>query len=180
MCDIAKKTNASTPERCDQILDFYSFTRSPKSHTEWVKYFSYTFSKCDSTGGHHPAWNWISWVPMYIWERATILLEENKMPNTIDFIWNEIAKISDPWTGQTKLKHLPKLVKFLLLIPHSNVYCENIFSTVKKICTDDRHNLGKDPTEGHAKASVYQSTTDVKNNLLNWVLSTYLVKLAVI
>ena len=39
-------------------------------------------------------------------------------------------------------------VKFLLLIPHSNAYCESIFSTVKKICTNERHNLGKDPTDG--------------------------------
>ena len=39
-------------------------------------------------------------------------LNENKIPNKIDFIWNEIAKISDPCTGQPKFKHLPKLVKF--------------------------------------------------------------------
>ena len=50
-------------------------------------------------------------------------LNENKISNRIDFIWNEIAKVSDPCTSQTKFKHLPKLVKFLLLIPHSNAYC---------------------------------------------------------
>ena len=57
-------------------------------------------------------------------------LNENKIPNKIDFIWNEIAKISDPCTGQPKFKHLPKLTKFLLLISHSNACCESIFSTV--------------------------------------------------
>ena len=34
---------------------------------------------------------------------------EDKIPNKIGFILNEIAKISDPCTGQTKFKHLPKV-----------------------------------------------------------------------
>ena len=98
-------------------------------------------------------------------------MSENKTPNRINFIWHEIAKISDPCTGQAKFKHLTKLVKFLLLIPHSNAYSENIFSTGKKICTDDRHNLGKDPTECHASTSVYQSTTGIRNNLLGLLVT---------
>ena len=57
-------------------------------------------------------------------------LNGNEIPNRIDFVWNEIAKISDPCTGQLKFKHLPKLAKFLSVIPHSNVYCESTFSTV--------------------------------------------------
>ena len=61
-------------------------------------------------------------------------------------------------------------MKFLLL-PYSNVYCESMFSTIKKICTDDRHNLGKDPTEGHAGTSVYQSTTGIRNNLVSLLIS---------
>ena len=77
----------------------------------------------------------------------------------------------DPCTGQTKFKHLPKLVKFLLLIPHSNGYCESILNIVKKICTDDRHNLGKDPTEGHASTSVSQSTTGIRNNLVGLLIT---------
>ena len=42
---------------------------------------------------------------------------------------------------------------------------ESIFSTVKKICTDDKHNLDKNTTEGHASTSVYQSITGIRNNL---------------
>ena len=75
-------------------------------------------------------------------------LNENKTPNRIDFIWYEIIKIIDQCTVQPKFKHLPKLVKFLLSIPCSNAYCESIFSTVKEICTDGRHNLGKHAKEG--------------------------------
>ena len=58
---------------------------------------------------------------------------------------------------KSTFKHLPKLVK-LLLIPYSNAYCESIFSTVKNICTDDKHNLGEDTTEGHDSTSACQST----------------------
>ena len=75
-------------------------------------------------------------------------LNENKTPCRIDFIWHEIAKVIDQCTVQPKFKHLPKLVKFLLSIPLSNAYRESIFSTVKKMCTDDRHNLGKHAKEG--------------------------------
>ena len=57
-------------------------------------------------------------------------LNGNEIPNRTDFVWNEIAKISDPCTGQPKFKHVPKLAKFLSVISHSNVDCESIFSTV--------------------------------------------------
>ena len=97
-------------------------------------------------------------------------MNKKKAQNKIYFIWNEIAKISDPCTSQPKFKHPPKLVKYLLLIPHSNANCESIFSIVKKICTDDRHNLGKDATEEHASTSVYQSTTGIRNNLFGLLI----------
>ena len=57
-------------------------------------------------------------------------LNGNEIPNRTDFVWNEIAKISGPCTGQPKFKHVPKLAKFLSVISHSNVDCESIFSTV--------------------------------------------------
>ena len=38
-------------------------------------------------------------------------------------------------------KHLVDFGKVLPLIPHSNSYCESIFSTIRKICTGGRHNL---------------------------------------
>ena len=104
-------------------------------------------------------------------KELTSYLNESKTTNTMDFIWNEIAKINDLCTGQPKFKHLPTLVKFLLLIPHSNVYYESIFSTVKKICTDDRHNLSKDVAKGHTCTSVYQSTTGIGNNLLSLLIT---------
>ena len=52
------------------------------------------------------------------------------------------------------------------MIPDSNSYCENIFSTVKKICTDGCHKLGKDVAKGHASTCVYKETTSIRNNLL--------------
>ena len=62
-------------------------------------------------------------------------------------------------------------MKFLLLIPHSNAYCKSIFSTIKNVCTDGRHNLDKNPTEGHGSTSVYQSTAGMRNNLVGLLVT---------
>ena len=42
----------------------------------------------------------------------------------------------------------------------------SIFSTIRKICTDGRHNLGKDATQDHATISVYTEATSIGNNFL--------------
>ena len=123
----------SMPVLKNDLIKSLTFIRLPDCQKATLNELSILvtrFPKCYSTGGYHSAWNWIFWVPMYIWERATIYLNEHKIPNRIDFTWNEIAKVNDPCTGQPKFKHLPKLEKFLLLIPHLNVYCERSFSTV--------------------------------------------------
>ena len=71
-------------------------------------------------------------------------------------------------------------MKFLLLIPPSNAYCESIFRTVKKICTDDRHNLGKDTTRGHANTSVYQLNIFLKQGIkcYEWTPAENVIKSA--
>ena len=75
--------------------------------------------------------------------------DENGKPLRINLIW-----------------HQSQLAKFLLLIPHSNSYCESVFSTIRKICTDYHYNLGKNAQQGHASTSVYKETTPIRNNLL--------------
>lgn len=50
------------------------------------------------------------------------------------------------------------------MIHHSNSYCESIFCTIRKICTDGRHKLGKDATQDHASTIVYTETTSTRNN----------------
>ena len=57
------------------------------------------------------------------------------------------------------------------MIPHSNLYCESIFSAIRKICTDGHHNLGKGVTPGHPSTSGYTETTSIRNNLLE-ILTT--------
>ena len=52
------------------------------------------------------------------------------------------------------------------MIPHSNLYCDSIFSVIRKICTDGHHNLGKGATPGHPSTSAYTETTSIRNNLL--------------
>ena len=87
-------------------------------------------------------------------------------PFCIDCVWNQISKITVAHTGQPRFQHLAHLAKFLILIPHSDSFCESVFSTIRKICSDGRHNLGKDATLGHASTSVYNATTSIRNNLL--------------
>ena len=70
----------------------------------------------------------------------------------------------------TETPCFPNLSKFLLIIPHSNCFCEGVFSTVKKILTDSRHNLGKDVITGHAHPSVYEDETVIRDNLFGLLI----------
>ena len=92
--------------------------------------------------------------------------EEDDNPMHIDHMRHQLSKQIDLYSGQPHFKHLAEFAKILLLIPHDNSYCESIFSTIRKICTDGCHNLGKDATQGHASTSVYTETTSIRNNLL--------------
>lgn len=58
-----------------------------------------------------------------------------------DSIWHKISKIADI-NGATKYVALPKLIKVLLLVPHSNATSERVFSVVRKNQTDFRPTLG--------------------------------------
>ena len=84
----------------------------------------------------------------------------------IDAVWRDIAAIKDPYSGLPRFPVLVQLVRVLLLIPHSNAYCESVFSTVRKICTDGRHNLGKNTTQGHGASSAYNDTAEIRNTLV--------------
>ena len=64
--------------------------------------------------------------------------------------------MKDSITGIQRFPNLSTLARFLLLIPHSNAFCEGVFSTVRKILTDSTYNLGKDVKQGHAHSSVYE------------------------
>ena len=83
-----------------------------------------------------------------------------------DHFWHQISKPADLYSGQPRFKYLAEFAKFLLLISHSNSYCESILSGIGKIFPDGCHNLGKDGTNGHASTSVYTETTFIRNNLL--------------
>ena len=56
------------------------------------------------------------------------------------------------------------------MVPDSSSYSESIFSTVRNISTDGRHNLGKDTTQGHASTNVYTKAIYIRNNLLGIVI----------
>ena len=69
--------------------------------------------------------------------------DEDDKPMRTDHIWYQISKQIDLYSGQSRFKHLAEFVKFLLLVPHSNLYCESTFSTMRKIYTDGRHQARK-------------------------------------
>ena len=76
----------------------------------------------------------------------------------IDHIWYQIFKQMVYTLVSLVLNTLQSflfLINFLFLIPHSNSYCEN--STVRKIYTGGRHNLGNDTTKGH-ESTVFTET----------------------
>ena len=58
--------------------------------------------------------------------------DEDDKPMRIDHIWHQTYKQTDLYSGQPCFKRLAKLFKFLLLITHSNSYCESIFSTSER------------------------------------------------
>ena len=69
--------------------------------------------------------------------------DEDDKPMYIDHIWHKISKQIDLCSGQLCFKHLAEFANFIFLIPCSNSYCEIIFSTIRKICTD-----GSEPVTG--------------------------------
>ncbi|OCT60383.1 hypothetical protein XELAEV_18046402mg [Xenopus laevis] len=77
----------------------------------------------------------------------------------IDEFWQKLSLIQDPVTGQPQYRILCKLAKFICLIPHSNATCERLFSTVRKIITDQRSSLGKNPITQQPGPNVYEEAT---------------------
>ena len=99
---------------------------------------------------------------------------EDNMPMRIDHIWHQISEQIDIYSGQPRFKHLAEFPNFLLSIPHNNSYCESIFSTIRKICTDASR-------QGHASSNVYAETRVIRNNLLGILIpkiNTFTKKLA--
>ena len=97
--------------------------------------------------------------------------DENQKQKRIDLFWYEMSMLKDSVTGTPHFPNLTNLTRFLLLIPHSNSFCKDVFSSVKKILTDARHNLGKDVKKGHAHSRVYESETGIRNNLVGLLVT---------
>ena len=87
----------------------------------------------------------------------------------VDQFWAEMGKITDG-AGSLSYPMLLRLAKHVLLIPHSNAFCESLFSMVKKITTDQRSSLGRGK-EGHAKDSAYMDTHEIRNTLCALIAS---------
>ena len=64
-------------------------------------------------------------------------LDKTKTP--VDVFWHEHSCLTRG--GSQRFKYLPKLMKMMLSLPHSNASAERIFSMVKLIKTDSRNRL---------------------------------------
>ena len=73
-------------------------------------------------------------------DKFSAYFDKDHKPMHINHMRHQLPKEIDLYSGHTRFKHLAEFVKILLLIPHDNSYCESIFSTIRKICTDGRHN----------------------------------------
>ena len=59
----------------------------------------------------------------------------------VDEQWHGISQLTDPSTGAKMYPTLTKVMKGILVIPHSNASCERAFSVVRKNHTEFRPNL---------------------------------------
>ena len=96
---------------------------------------------------------------------------DNQKPKRIDQYWLEVLLMKDAATETSRFPNLSNLARFLLLIPHSNSFCEGVFSTIKKIFIDSRHSLGKDVIREHAHSSVYEYKTGIRSNLVGLLIA---------
>ena len=97
--------------------------------------------------------------------------DDNQKRKRIDQYWLEVLLMNDAATETPLFSNLSNLARFLLLIPHSNTFCEGVFSIVKKILTNSRDNLGKDVIRGHAHSSVYEDETGIRNKLVGLLIA---------
>ena len=165
-----KYMQTSMPVFRSKIIKSLTFLRLPKRHNaasdelqEIVQRFPKVITNIDAL------------VSEFLEYQATpddelpAYFDNDGKPFRIDYVWYQISKITVAHTGQHRFQHLAHLAKFLLLILHSNSFCESVFSTIRKICSDGRHNLGKDAILGHASTSVYNATTSIRSS---WYFDT--------
>ena len=97
--------------------------------------------------------------------------DDNQKHKRIDQYWLEVSLMKDASTETPRFPNQSNLARFLILIPHSNSFCEGVFSTVEKILTDSRHNMDKNVIRGHAHSSVNEDETGIKNNLVGLLIA---------
>ena len=114
----------------NDVTKFLSLPRLPEKHQAMLDKLTQKFSKIitdinalESEFLEHQATPYDEF-PAYFDEH------DKRMCN--DHICHQISKEIKLYYGQLHFKYLAEFSKFLLLIPHSNLYCESIFSTSRK------------------------------------------------
>ena len=58
--------------------------------------------------------------------------DDNQKRKRIDQYWLDVSLMKDSATEASRFSNLPNLARFLLPIPHSNSFCEGVFSTLRR------------------------------------------------
>ena len=82
----------------------------------------------------------------------------------VDVFWAAMATLKAPATDGPMYPTLCSLAKHVLLVRHSNAYCQTLFSMMKKVTTTQQSQLGRGK-EGHACDSMYADAHGMRNIL---------------
>lgn len=99
-------------------------------------------------------------------QNAEIGIDEDTAVDRIDSFWQNIDTLTWTSSGFKKYPLLCKLSKCILLIPHSNAYCETMFNMVRKVPSRFSNSVCKDTKEACSSTSVYSDFTGIRNTLV--------------
>uniref|UniRef100_H2ZRI2 HAT C-terminal dimerisation domain-containing protein n=1 Tax=Latimeria chalumnae TaxID=7897 RepID=H2ZRI2_LATCH len=71
-----------------------------------------------------------------LYQTCTDLPTFSPQEDRIDKLWHQVSQLTELATGQQQFRLLSQLAKYALILPHSNAFCESIFSMVRKHTTE--------------------------------------------
>ena len=77
--------------------------------------------------------------------QCTDITKHTQDCDRVDTFWFKISKLQED--RAPLFSHLPKIMLYLLTIPHSSAHCERIFSVVRKNKTDFRGKMFRETLE---------------------------------
>ncbi len=79
-------------------------------------------------------------IPQDVWEKATVVEDEEHTYYRMDIVWHYISTLRAP-DNALRFSRLSRIAMLVLIIPHSNAQEERVFSMVRKNKTAFRPSL---------------------------------------